>query len=288
MGNTLTAGAIPALAAEETTPDIKTLYLTIDLDNGASKTTAVYIPTAFAAVSPVNLLIYFHGHKGMLGNVSLQGMSIQQYLKVKEFKLREFAKAASALNFVLVVPTLGDSSGAGLLTRSAANFDAYLDQILAGIAEYQLKPKGKPVLDQIVLAAHSGGGAAMLSIANNSLGSSSPTFNKIREIWCFDCTYGGGSAWLKWVESPAHTLDRIWLYSTGSWTKPDGNRTGTGDDTKVLSDFAKRNKRSNLAVSIPSAGVSVNWHYPTGQIGHNDCVGTFMTLLIDSSNNLTW
>jgi hypothetical protein len=286
MGTTLTTGAIPVLAADETTPGLKTLYLTIDLGNGASKTTAVYIPNAFAPESPVNMLIYFHGHKGMLGNVSLKGMSIQQYLKVKEFKLREFVKAASAQNFVLVVPTLGDTSGAGLLTGSAANFDAYLDQILAGIAEYQLKPRGKPVLDHIILSAHSGGGAAMLSIANNSLSSSSPTFNKIREIWCFDCTYGGGSAWLKWVESPAHTLDRMWLYSTGSWNKPDGGRTGTGDDTKVLSDFATKKKRSNIEVSIPSSGVRVNWNYPTGQFGHNECVGTFMTLLIDSSNNL--
>jgi len=277
MAPTLTAGAIPALAADETTPGLKTLYLTIDLDNGASKTTAVYIPNTFAAVSPVNMLIYFHGHKGMLGSVSLMGMSIQQYLKVKEFKLREFAKAASAGNFVLVVPTLGDGSGAGLLTRSAANFDAYLDQILEGIAEHHLKPKGKPVLDHIILSAHSGGGAAMLSIATNSLSSTSPTSNKIREIWCFDCTYGGGSAWMKWVESPAHTLDRMWLYSTGSWTKDDGKRTGTGDDTKVLSDFATKKKRSNIEVSIPSSGVSVNWSYPPGKFGHNECVGTFMT-----------
>ena len=60
----LTAGTTPALVAEESTPALKTLYLGIDLKNGASATTAVFIPNALAAQSPVDVLLYLHGHKG--------------------------------------------------------------------------------------------------------------------------------------------------------------------------------------------------------------------------------
>jgi hypothetical protein len=299
---TLAAGNTPTLVAEEDTPLNKTLYLGIDLRNGASTTTAVYIPTQVAAESPVDMLIYLHGHKGTLTGVSLSGMSIQQYLKVKEFNLREFVAAATSQNFVLVVPTLDDKSGAGLLTTAAANFDTFLEVVLAGIAEYYRIPFGQPgklTLRNVVLSAHSGGGAAMLTIATNA---TSTTNNKIREVWCFDCTYGGGGGWLSWITSPAHTLDRLWLYSTGSSYKkgidpnkpisktnpPDtaSGRTGTGDDTHILAAAAKSKNLTNIQVSISNTGERVNWFYPTGGVGHNESVGTFFTLLVNSSTNL--
>ena len=70
----LTPGTTPALVAEESNPALKTLYLEIDIRNGASPTTAVFIPGAQAAQSSVNVLIYLHGHKGSLNGVTLKGM----------------------------------------------------------------------------------------------------------------------------------------------------------------------------------------------------------------------
>ena len=227
---------------------------------------------------------------------------------MKEFNLRQFVLAASSRNFVLVVPTLNDTSGAGLLTATAANFDAYLDQVMAGIGAHFLTPAGTPgtpTVKNIVLAAHSGGGAAMLTIATRA---TSTTNNNIREVWGFDCTYGGGGGWLKWIESPAHVLDRLWLYSTGSSFRkgvdpskpiskdnpadPKEGRTGTGDDTHILAAAAatavskKSGKLKNVEVSITNTGERVNWNYPTGAVGHNESVGAFFTLLINSSANL--
>jgi hypothetical protein len=302
----LASGITPALVAEEAIPAVKTLYLGIDLKNGASPTTAVFIPTDMAAQSPVDILLYLHGHKSSLNGVTLAGMSIQKYLTVKEFNLRQFVLSASSRNFVLVVPTLNDTSGAGLLTAAATNFDAFLDQVLAGIDAHFLTPAGrpgKPVLRNIVLAAHSGGGAAMLTIATNA---TAGTNNKICEVWGFDCTYGGGGGWLKWIQSPAHSLHRLWLYSTGSFFRkgidpakpisktnpadPASGRTGTGDDTHILAAAAaagaQSQKLKNVQISIANTGERVNWTYPTGSVGHNETVGTFFTLLVNSSTNL--
>ena len=180
--------------------------------------------------------------------------------------------------------------------------DAFLDQVMAGIDAHFLTPAGtpgKPTLRNIVLAAHSGGGAAMLTIATNA---TTGTNNKICEVWGFDCTYGGGGGWLKWTQNPAHALDRLWLYSTGSSFRkgvdptkpisktnpadPASGRTGTGDDTHILAAAAKAKALKNIEVSISNTGERVNWNYPTGGVGHNESVGTFFTLLVNSSINL--
>ncbi len=89
--------------------------------------TAVFAPDPKSLGSTVDVLLWFHGHKGMLGNLNLSGFSAQKYLTVAQFKLREFVSKSTKKNFLLVVPTLDDTSEAGLLEK-ADEANAFLQQ----------------------------------------------------------------------------------------------------------------------------------------------------------------
>jgi hypothetical protein len=66
----------------------------------------------------------------------------------------------------------------------------------------------------MVLAAHSGGGAIMSKVCNYG-----GSFAKVREIWCVDCTYGSGSIFKDWATKTTSKGGRLWVFSTGSWDK---------------------------------------------------------------------
>ena len=134
------------------------------------------------------------------------------------------------------------------------------------------------------------------------------TFDKVREVWCVDCTYGSGPSFKAWAAKPAHKLDRLWAFSTGSWwvprlqdpTKPQGptnpvvdpkdHRTGTGDDTQQILDYAKASKSNSIEVLIkpmpPASNKTDNFTYGVAS-GHNESVAFYFPQLVSSSRTLT-
>jgi hypothetical protein len=296
---------IPSLTAAESgaspSPD-KTVFLEIDLNVTVKTGQAAVDPmTAVFAADPtklgdeVDILLWFHGHKGYLGSqkIDLKGYSAQKYLKVPEFKLREFILTTSKNQFLLVVPTLGDTSGAGLLEQQS-EAEAFLQQVLNGVRKHM----GAKVssVGNIVLAAHSGGGAIMSKVA-----AFTGIFDNVKEIWCDDCTYGSGPEFKKWAAKPAHIHDRLWAFSTGSFNKlkfadkpagPDNpviGRWGTGDDTKLILDFAKSSKSATIEVLIANfgpTGKTPNFNYGVAS-GHNESVGYYFPQLVTSSKTLS-
>src|SRR5262249_31790667 len=143
--------------------------------------------------------------------------------------LREYILKSQKKSFLLVAPTLGDVDQAGKL-EDPANARPFLQQVVNGMhtglfgdpAKYDSgdPPSLGKAIGQVVMAAHSGGGRVMRQIVTSKV-----LDDKIREVWCLDCTYGGGDAWKKWATAPGRMLDRLFVYSSGFvW-----NKTHTGD-----------------------------------------------------------
>jgi hypothetical protein len=285
-----------------------TLNLKIDLGVAVGKgqaavspMTVVYAPDPKQLDAQVDILLWFHGHKGQLNKaVNLRGFSAGDYLLVPEFKFREFILKTSKRKFLLVFPTLGDKSGAGLLNQQG-QAEAFLQQVLNGVRA-KMNPKVTGI-GKIVLAAHSGGGAIMGRVAGYG-----GTFDKVREIWCVDCTYGSAGAFVSWAKKPGHAHDRLWAFSTGSWwvpklkdpSKPQGpdnpvvnphdHRTGTGDDAQQILALGKASKSSSVEALIkpvpPDSNKTANFTYGVAS-GHNESVGFYFPQLVNTSRTLS-
>src|SRR5262249_25465915 len=211
-------------------------------------------------------------------------------LKVDECKLREFIVQSSARKFLLVVPTLGDHTGrgpkhtAGGLLWEQAQAEAYLQQVLNGVTKHMgVNVSG---IGSIVLAAHSGGGHILSHMAQYFTGQ----FQKVNEVWCFDCTYWGGDPFIAWARK-GHSNPRLWVYSTGG--KGNG---ATGDAGNAILAFSQScaAATTNIEVLIddyPSAGKTSSTtffvpHYHGSAKGHYESIEKYLTRLVDTSKNL--
>jgi hypothetical protein len=301
-----------------------TLYLKIDLDVAKGEGQAVQPMTAVFAPDPdvlptpnVDIVLWLHGDKRVwsknrTGTLDMSGKSAQDYLKLDECKLREYILRSSKKKFLLVVPTLSDRTGVGATPGGGLwkedQAEAFLRQVLNGVRKYM----GKAVtgIRNIVLAAHSGGGHVAGHIAQSFGGMFE---KKLREIWCFDCTYWGGyKEWAKKGDANA----RLWVYSTGEDTchrlqhpelKPGPDnlrnvpyRCGTGDTAKDLLEFAKKSPASSTTIEVLIESYSgsllptqstphfvARYDIPDGK-RHYECIEKYFTQLIDSSKkNLT-
>jgi len=150
---------------------------------------------------------------------------IDLYWNKPEFKFRELLNS-SGKQLVLVAPTLGPFSQSGTLTTDKG-FTSFMNQVIASLAKYSVAFNGKPapVIKNIMLAAHSGGGIRMREIAR--LAGKNTYANLITECWGFDCTYNSDdpAEWNVWATAnPDKTL---YLYS----------RKGT--DTSIIADRIK-------------------------------------------------
>jgi hypothetical protein len=264
----------PALLSTESgtaLPSDVTVYLDIDLENGVKDAannpfnmTAVYLPDPAQTGDPVNVLLWFHGHKdgstASLRNKSpnprnplaLKGYSAKEYLAVDEYKLREFIAKTANRKFILVVPTLSDGSGAGLL-GTEVEAEGFLKQLVNGINKYT---KAKvTAIGNIVLAAHSGGGEIMAKVS--TFGGS---FARVKEIWCDDCTYGSGPAFEAWAEKKTSKGGRLWVFSTGSSThyKRIDKDLPEGPGNYKLRDASKPEDPSNFFEDNGQTGWSAN------------------------------
>ena len=198
----------------------------------------------------MDVLLWFHGDKNVWsntrkGHLYLWGKSVQEYLKVDECKLREFILQSSARNFLLVVPTLNDHTGsqpkhtAGGLLWDQAQAEAFLQQVLNGVKKHMgINVSG---IGNIVLAAHSGGGHILTHMAQYFAG----TFNKVNEIWCFDCTYWGGDPFISWAKKGHSNNPRLFVYSTGG-TGPKE----TGDSANAILTFAQSKPAPTTSVEV--------------------------------------
>lgn len=160
--------------------DRGTIFVEDDLDiPGRAPMSAIYVPGAFQPTSFVNVLLYLHGH----GNSS----SIKDYFH--RYRLREIVED-SGKNLVFIAPTLGTRSEAGLLVRPGV-IQTYLNDMMGFLHDYgpYKTEDPEPRVRTVVMAAHSGGGAAMADIADNIARST----NNNPECWGFDCQYDTGA-----------------------------------------------------------------------------------------------
>jgi hypothetical protein len=172
----------------ETSPPQLTLYFDdIDLKNDAkTQLTGVYFPEKFQPGKQISVLLYLFGHD----NPSIDKHWVSHAAKKKDadvYLLREELNA-SKKNLVLVAPTLGPTSAAGLLVTSGVNWylGTVLDRLKAN-APAELKIDDSTSIKDVYVMAHSGGGVPMLGLANKVPADNSG--NLIRQFWGYDCLY---------------------------------------------------------------------------------------------------
>ncbi len=281
-----------------------TLFLKIDLEidpmggQPAEPMTAVFAPDPKKlGTGAVDLLLWFHGDKDVWsrnrkGHLYLWGKTVRDYLRVDETKLREFVLKTSKRQFLLVVPTLNDHTGrakhdhtAGGLLWQQGQAEAFLQQVLNGVKTHMGINVTGP--GNLVLAAHSGGGHILSQMAQHFAG----LFNKVNEIWCFDCTYWGVDPFIAWAKRGHSNNPKLWVYSTGG--KGNGS---TGDSADAILTFAqgKPAPTTNIEVLIddyPNAGKPSSTRffvatYHGSANGHYESIEKYLPQLVEISKNL--
>ena len=226
---------MPDLLYSENPPPRSTLYLNIPLgsESPATPMTAVFLSRHAAPTSTVDLLLYLHGHKA-------DSLQIDDYLTKPQYRFRERLNAAGKAA-ILVAPTLGPKSQPGIL---ATQGDAYLSDVLDGLKQYG-GFEAKPTIDNLVLACHSGGGVAMLALAQTLKA-------PVAACWGFDCLYNAGQddAWTAWAMQ--HPSASLFVFYQGS--------------TRELSESLARKtaKLSNVVVmpsKAPNHDNVPRWHW---------------------------
>lgn len=178
--------------------------------------TGIFVPPALRTDRPVSLVVYFHGIRN-------PAITVDQYWNAardRRFALRE-ELTASGKNAILVVPLLGPRSQMqiGDLARPGG-LDRYIGRVLAALRRRGRLPPGAR-LGSVTLAAHSGGGLAMrtVALASNAIAP------RVRACWGFDCTYNRDDfqAWPAWARrQPQSRL--VLRYIANSQTAPQAER----------------------------------------------------------------
>lgn len=171
-------------------------FVTIDLGAAAEarSMTGIFVPEGYHEPSQVDMILWLMGHHK--GGDFPTSLAIDDYWRnYSFFRFREFVNVGHK-NVILVAPSLGPSSQAGKLAE-AGGLSWYLDQILAALQDSGTLTSA-PMMGDLVIACHSGGGAPMRAIATTSQTYS----DRIKEVWGFDCFYSDTdpAAWLKWSD----------------------------------------------------------------------------------------
>ncbi len=215
----------PVLLGRETTPPAATFYLDIPLgdERPARAMTGVFCPAGFRATPTVDVILYLHGHHTSSGRGAraVPTRTIRDYWTTTsnpEWPLREGINRA-ARNVVLVAPTLSPTSKAGWLINPGG-LDAYLGQVFQALVAYgPFRGQSAPVLGNLILACHSGGGYAMRQLAIGSDAAAA----RVRECWGFDCLYNTGDErlWAAWARG--RPGNRLFVYYLGSTATRSAN-----------------------------------------------------------------
>jgi len=188
-------------------PAEATYYFPIPLDG--CNPTGVFFPAGFKFTSPINVLLYFHGHK--LGEFK----TINQYWNgnLHGIRLREDVNAAGK-NVVLIAPTMGENPGSSLnpamgIFRQPGGGDDFLAEVARWIGKYVPQyNKAAPGIGNVVLAGHSGAGGILSQQAKTMT-------SRVCEVWGFDSMYGEG-----WVDK----LHKQAIDVAGNWVATAANR----------------------------------------------------------------
>lgn len=194
-------GAAPPRTEQATAGTTHYVEIPLGIEGKAQPLTGIFTPSGYRHGAEVDLILYLHGHKA--GHYpDGAAMAIDRYWDERtrpRAALRE-AVHESRKNVILVAPTLGPKSQAHTLAQPGG-LDAYLTRVLQALAAQPgWQGKSAPRLRHLVLAAHSGGGIWMLSIAN---GKDRAVTANVRECWGFDCFYhpdievAGWPAWAR-------------------------------------------------------------------------------------------
>jgi hypothetical protein len=163
------------------------------------KPTGIYLPPGTDTDAGfIDVLLYLHGHL-VSSNVQLfNGDGVQVRKQV----------LASGKAVALVAPWLGRGPGSGYNTDFQGNWgELYIDNVLNALVPPALpkpdlyNPGGlvpRLRLRHLVIACHSGGGAAM----RNLVGALGRYKSHLKACWGFDCLYGinakDASFWFEW------------------------------------------------------------------------------------------
>ena len=232
----------PGLLTQESSAAGRTLYVEIDnqirsRDGGAVRpVTGIFIPATATLSSSVDVLMYLHGFRAAGPSFTIG--DLWNTAKNPHFDLRE-QTAAARRNMILVAPTLGSHSEAGILTQPGG-LDRYLQQVMGALQGAGVIG-ALPSVRRLAMAAHSGGGLPMRRIAT---GTNQQT-TKLLECWGFDCTYNGGddTEWARWA-AVSGTQRRLFIYYI------------TGSPTARLAESLRRQGGAN--VQVIAAGTRIH------------------------------
>ncbi|MBA3500566.1 MAG: hypothetical protein M4D80_13435 [Myxococcota bacterium] len=185
----------PRLLEKEESALGTTYYFAINLGIPKIKPmTAVFVPHGYRHGPTVDLMLYLHGHTGPT--------PIKSYFRREDAPVRQRV-AASKKNIILVAPSLGMRSESGVLVEKGG-LDRFLGLVLAGLG---VARGANPTLRHLILAAHSGGGTHMATLAVRE---SRAAVQNVRACWGFDCFYNpllDPPKWLTWARRyPDRTL----------------------------------------------------------------------------------
>lgn len=201
LRNAGTVAAAPPRTEQAAAGTTHYVEIPLGIEGEARPLTGIFTPSGYRHGAEVDLILYLHGHKAGHYREGAS-MAIDRYWDERtrpRAALRE-AVHESRKNVLLVAPTLGPKSQAHTLA-GPGGLDAYLARVLQALAAQPgWKGKAPPRLRHLVLAAHSGGGIWMLSIAK---GNDRAVAANLRECWGFDCFYhpnievAGWPAWAR-------------------------------------------------------------------------------------------
>ncbi len=269
--------------------------------------TVIYAPDPTQLGGKLDILIWFAGHKlrpnQCVHGFYLTGISADQYLAFPELDLRKFIEQSGRKNFVLVVPTLGETSEAPEGLNDPKTAWDFLNKVKDQVTSIAKTVTG---IGRIVLAAHSGSGTIIGKWAKWATGESSDFTGTVKEIWCFDSTYDSGNTQniLNWAKH--FPTSKLWVFSTGSWWKPKlkdakkpegpdnpvvdphGSRTGTGDNAQDILTYAKKAQAKNIEILIKDGSSktddnSYRFQYPVSHDHYSSIKDYFPLLVRDST-----
>jgi hypothetical protein len=204
-------------------PPGKTLYVDAPVHpKPVESKVGVFLPERFRPSASVDLLVFLHGH---LGPCASPRPSVAEFwntglakpgaaMGIGPMGLREELNLAGK-NVILVVPSLGAFSSAGALT-APGGFDALIANVLQVIRDEASLKITPSLVRHIVLAGHSGGGAAMRDI----VALKDHAVRRIRRVWGFDTLNSDRDpkAWLEWAKAePDPSLRRVFQYYADTW-----------------------------------------------------------------------
>jgi hypothetical protein len=193
-------------APETSPPRLSVCLCDIPLGVGDPPTTGVYFPEKFMPGGTMDVIIYFHGFRDA-GRCQSKEFAIDGYWQNEPFKLRELVNG-SQKNLILITKG-GDWYLEQVRTRLAK-----MDLSKAGIGS-QDRDKGAASLrfGNVYLAAHSGGGVAMLFAAKTIKNE-----GKLQECWGFDSMYGIGKLgnvvdeWVAVAKGTTQSAPKVIIY----------------------------------------------------------------------------